>query len=95
MILIVVQKWTKNKLTGGTKMKKSKIIRMPMSFTSDDFSHCVNCMGFVDFLLDKSTDGMPSTVHYGDIQYLERLLFREYDIMREVIESSGGDNDVV
>lgn len=76
-------------------MKKSKIIRMPMSFTSDDFSHCVNCMQFVDFLLDESTDGMPSTVHYGDIQYLETLLFREYNIMREVMEASGGGDDVV
>lgn len=76
-------------------MKKSKIIRMPMSFTSDDFSHCVNCMQFVDYLLDESTDGVPKSVHYRDIQYLETLLFREYNIMREVIEVSGGDNDVV
>lgn len=75
-------------------MKTSKIIRMPMSFTSDDFSHCVNCMQFVDFLLDESTDGMPNTVHYEDIQYLEKLLFREYGIMCEVMEASGGD-DVV
>lgn len=76
-------------------MKKSKIIRMPISFTSDDFSHCVNCMQFVDYLLDEFTDGMPKSVHYGDIQYLETLLFRAYNIMREVIEASGGDNDVV
>lgn len=76
-------------------MKKSKIISMPISFTSDDFSHCMNCMLFVDFLLDESTDGMPNTVHYGDIQYLETLLFREYNIMREVMEASGGDDDVV
>lgn len=76
-------------------MKKSKIIRMPMSFTSDDFSHCVNCMQFVDYLLDESTDGMPKSVHYGDIHYLETLLFREFNIMREVMEASGGDNDVV
>lgn len=76
-------------------MKKSKIIRMPMSFTSEDFAHCVNCMQFVDYLLDESTDGMPSTVHYGDIQYLETLLFREYNIMREVMEVSGGDDNVI
>lgn len=75
-------------------MKTSKIIRMPMSFTSDDFSHCVNCMQFVDYLLDESTDGIPKSVHYDDIQYLEKLLFREYGIMCEVMESSGGD-DVV
>lgn len=76
-------------------MKKSKVIRMPMSFTSEDFAHCVNCMQLVDYFLDESTDGVPNTVHYGDIQYLERLLFREWDIMREVMEFSGGDDDVV
>lgn len=76
-------------------MKKLKTIRMPMSFTSGDFSHCVNCMQFVDFLLDESTDGTYDSVHLGDIQYLEKLLFREYGIMREVMEASGGDDDVV
>lgn len=76
-------------------MKKSKITRLPISFTSDDFSHCSNCMQFVDYLLDESMDGIPNHVHYGDIVYLERLLFREYNIMREVMESSGGDDDVV
>lgn len=76
-------------------MKKSKIIRIPVSFTSDDFSHCVNCMKFVDYLLDESMDGILKWVHYGDIQYLETLLFREYNTMREVMESSGGDDDVV
>ena len=76
-------------------MKKSNIIRMPISFTSDDFLHCVNCMQFVDYLLDESTDGMPKHVHYGDIQYLERLIFREYNMMLEVMEASGGDDDVV
>lgn len=76
-------------------MKKSKIIRMPISFTSDDLSHCVNWMQFVDYLLDESTDGMPSTVYHEDIQYLETLLFREYNMMREVIEASGGDDNVI
>lgn len=76
-------------------MKTSKIIRMPISFTSDDFSHCVNCMQFVDYLLDESTDEMPKSVHYDDIEYLEKLLFREHGIMCEVMESSGGDDDVV
>lgn len=76
-------------------MKKSKIIRMPISFTSDDFSHCGNCMQFVDYLLDESTDGMPRTVHYEDVQYLEKLLFREFGIMLEVMEASGGDDNVI
>lgn len=76
-------------------MKTSKIICMPMSFTSVDFSHCVNCLQFVDYLLDESTDGMPNSVHYKDIEYLEKLLFREYEIMREVMEASGGDDNVI
>lgn len=76
-------------------MKKSKIIRMPISFTSDDFLHCLNCMQFVDYLLDESTDGMPKHVHYEDIEYLEKLLSREYEIMREVMEDSGGDDNVI
>lgn len=76
-------------------MKTSKIIRMPMSFTSVDFSHCVNCLQFVDYLLDESTDGMPNSVYYKDIEYLEKLLFREYEIMREVMEASGGDDNVI
>ena len=76
-------------------MKKSKTIRYSTSFTSLDFTHCFNCLQFVDFLLDDSTDCIPGSVRYADIQYLEKLLLREYDIMREVLEVSGGDDDVV
>lgn len=77
------------------KSKNSEIIHFPMSFTKEDFAHCFNCMLFVNYLLDKDTDGEPSTVHLEDVEYLERLLYREYQTMREVIEASeGSDNDI-
>lgn len=75
--------------------KNPKIIHLPMSFTKEDFAHCFNCMLFVNYLLDKDTDGEPSTVHLEDVEYLERLLYREYQIMREVIESSEGPDYVI
>ena len=77
------------------KSKNSEIIHFPRSFTKEDFAHCFNCMLFVNYLLDTDTDGEPSTVHLEDVEYLERLLYREYQTMREVIEASGGsDNDI-
>lgn len=76
-------------------MKKSKTIRYSTSFTSSDFSHCLNCMQFVDFLLDDCTDSFLGSVRLADLHFLEKLLLREYDIMREVLEVSGGDDDVV
>ena len=76
-------------------MENSKLIHFPRSFTKEDFAHCFNCMLFVDYLLDTDTDGEPSTVNQKDIEYLERLLYREYQTMREVIKASGGsDNDI-
>lgn len=75
--------------------KHSKILNFPVSFTEDDFAHCFNCMLFVDYLLDTDTDGEPSTVKQEDVEYLERLLYREYMQMRSVIEASeGSDNDI-
>lgn len=68
--------------------KNSKMIRYPWSFTNEDFAHCFNCIRFVDYLLDTDTDGEPVTVHSEDVEYLERLLYREYQIMSEVIEAS-------
>lgn len=75
--------------------KNSKILRFPISFTKEDFAHCFNCMQFVDYLLDMDTDGEPSTVQLEDVEYLERLLYREYQTMREVIEASGGSDNVI
>lgn len=76
-------------------MKKSKTIRYSTSFTSVDFSHCLNCMQFVDFLLDDCKDGLPGSVRRADLLYLEKLLLREYDIMCEVLEVSGGNDNVI
>ena len=77
------------------KSKNSEIIHFPRSFTKEDFAHCFNCMLFVNYLLDTCTDGEPATVHLEDIEYLERLLYREYQTMREVIEASGGSDNVI
>lgn len=74
--------------------KNCKINRFPWSFTKEDFAHCFNCMLFVDYLLDNDTDGEQSTVHLEDVEYLERLLYREYQMMREVIEASEGSDYV-
>lgn len=77
------------------KSRNSEVIHFPRSFTKEDFAHCFNCMLFVNYLLDKDTDGEPCTVHLEDVEYLERLLYREYQTMREVIEvSEGSDNDI-
>lgn len=70
------------------KSKNSEIIHFPRSFTKEDFAHCFNCMLFVDYLLDKGTDGESSTVHLEDVEYLERLLYREYQTMSEVLKAS-------
>lgn len=75
--------------------KNLKVVHFPMVFTEEDFAHCFNCMLFVNYLLDTDTDGEPSTVQLEDVEYLKRLLHREYQIMREVIESSGGSDNVI
>lgn len=75
--------------------KNSKIVHFPMSFTEEDFMHCCNCMSFVNYFFDKDTDGEPFTVQLEDVEYLERLLYREYMMMRTVIEASGGPDNVI
>lgn len=75
--------------------KNPKIVRFPISFTKEDFAHCFNCMLFVNYLLDTDTDGEPSTVQLEDVEYLERLLYREYMNMRTVLEAAGGSDNVI
>lgn len=75
--------------------KNSKIVHFPMSFTKEDFTHCCNCMSLVNYFFDKDTDGEPFTVQLEDFEYLERLLYREYMMMRTVIEASGGPDNVI
>ena len=75
--------------------KNLKILCYPISFTEEDFTHCFNCMLFVNYLLDTDTDGEPSTVKLEDVEYLERLLYREYMNMRTSIEASGGSDNVI
>lgn len=75
--------------------KNPKIVRFPIFFTKEDFAHCFNCMLFVNYLLDTDTDGEPSTVQLEDVEYLERLLYREYMNMRTVLEASGGSDNVI
>lgn len=75
--------------------KNPKMIHYPWSFTNEDFAHCFNCICFFNYLLDTDTDGEPFTVHSEDFEYLERLLYREYQTMHEVIEASGGSDDVI
>lgn len=72
-----------------------KMIHFPRSFTKGDLEHCFNCILFVNYLLDKDTDAEPSIVHLDDVEYLGRLLYREYQTMREVIQASGGSDDVI
>ena len=76
-------------------MEKSKIIRAPVRFTFEDYSRCSNCIDIVEYLLSPDTDGQSLYITPDDIEYLARLLYREFNIMSEVIESSGGsDNDI-
>lgn len=75
--------------------KNPKMVHFPWSFTEEDFAHCFNCIQLVDYLLDMDTDCEPSTVQLEDVEYLERLLYREYQTMREVIEASGGSDNVI
>lgn len=75
--------------------KDPKTFRFPMSFTEEDLMHCFSCMLFVEYLLDPDTDGEPSTLNVKDVEYLERLLYRDYMIMRTVIQASGGSDNVI
>lgn len=76
-------------------MSNSKIIRAPVSFTDEDYSHCANCIDIVEYLLSPSTDGESLYVTPDDIEYLARLLYRSYNIMGEVIEASEGPDYVI
>lgn len=76
-------------------MSNSKIIRAPISFTKEDVSHCANCIDIVEYLLSPNTDGESLDIMPDDIEYLARLLYREYNIMGEVLEASGGSDNVI
>lgn len=76
-------------------MSKSKVIRAPVCFTDEDYSHCANCIDIVEYLLSPNTNGDSLYVTTDDIEYLARLLYRAYNIMGEVIEASGGSDDVI
>lgn len=69
-------------------MEKSKIIRAPVRFTREDFLHCISCIDFVEYLINPDTDGDSLSISLCDVLYLSRLLCRECQIMREVIEAS-------
>lgn len=76
-------------------MSRSKIIRLPLRFTFEDYSHCSNCIDIVEYLLSPDTDGESFHITYDDVEYLARLLYREFNMMGEVIEASeGSDNDI-
>lgn len=75
--------------------KNPKMVHFPRSFTNEDFEHCFSCILFVNYLLDTDTDAEPSIVNLKDVEYLERLLYREYQTMLEVIEASGGSDNVI
>ena len=76
-------------------MSNSKIIRAPVSFTDEDYSHCVNCIDIVEYLLSPNTDGESLYVTPDDVEFLARLVYRAYNIMGEVIESSEGSDYVI
>ena len=76
-------------------MSKLKIIRAPVSFTDEDYLHCSNCIDLVEYLLSPSTDGESFYITPDDIEFLARLVYRAYNIMGDVIESSEGPDYVV
>lgn len=76
-------------------MSNSKIIRAPVSFTDEDYSHCSNCIDMVEYFLSPDTDGQSVHITLDDIEYLARLLYREYNIMGEVLEASEGPDYVI
>lgn len=76
-------------------MSKSKILRFPIRFTEEDIDHCYKCLVFSEYLLDSDTDSDSFPLTFNDVQYLSRLLYREYHLMRDVIEASeDSDNDI-
>ena len=76
-------------------MENSKIICEPVLFTLKDYSHCSNCIDMVEYFLSPDTDGQSVHVTFDDIEFLARLLYREYNIMGEVIEASEGPDYVI
>ena len=76
-------------------MSNSKIIRAPLSFTDEDYSHCSNCIELVGYLLSPSTDVESLYITRDDIEFLARLVYRAYNIMGDVIESSEGPDYVI
>ena len=76
-------------------MSNSNVIRAPVCFTDDDYSHCANCIDIVEYLLSPNTDGESLCVSSDDIEFLARLLYRAYNIMGEVIEASEGPDYVI
>ena len=76
-------------------MENSNVIRVPISFTKEDYSHCENCIDVVEYLLSPDTDDESVHVTLDDVDYLARLLYREYNIMGQVIYASGGSDDVI
>ena len=76
-------------------MSNSKILRAPISFTKEDVSHCAKCIDMVEHFLSPDTDGQSVHITLDDIEYLARLLYREYNIMGEVLEASEGPDYVI
>ena len=76
-------------------MSNSKILRFPVRFTEEDIEHCRKCLVFSEYLLDSDSDSDIFPLTLNDVQYLSRLLYREYHLMRNVIEASEcSDNDI-
>lgn len=76
-------------------MSNSKIIRVPFFFTGEDYLHCSNCINLVEYLLSSSTDDESLYITLDDIEFLARLVYRVYNIMGDVIESSEGSDYVI
>ena len=78
-------------------MSKSKILRFPVRFTEEDIEHCHKCLVFSEYLLDSDSDSDIFPLTLNDVQYLSRLLYREYHLMLDVIQASsseGSDDDI-
>ena len=74
-------------------MSNSKILRFPVRFTEEDIEHCHKCLVFSEYLLDSDSDSDIFPLTMNDVQYLSRLLYREYHLMRDFIEASEGSDD--
>lgn len=75
--------------------KNPKIVSLPVSFTAEDAVHCLHCWEFVRYLIDTNTDGLESTISLTDLDYLERFLCREANVMMTVMEAAGGSDNVI